>query len=106
VRPAPAGEFRAVHGLRPCACGCSRMVKITKNRNGIEKKFFSDKCRTAVDARARHIGRAVVARGIRAEDLIIGDRRRQEFVDLDRMTRQERLGALCRAAERAGVLGY
>jgi hypothetical protein len=81
------------------------MVKITKNRNGIEKRFFSDKCRTAYDARARQIGRQVVARGIGERDLIIGDRRRQEFVDLDRMTRQERLGALCRAAERAGVLG-
>jgi len=80
------------------------MVKIIKNFNGIEKRFFSDKCRAAFHVRARDIGRVVMARGIRAEDLIIGDRRRKEFVDLDRMTMQERLGALCRAAERVGVM--
>jgi len=31
-------------------------------------------------------------------------RKRQEYVDLDRMAKQERLGVLCRAAERWGVM--
>jgi hypothetical protein len=41
---------------------------------------------------------------IRDISLLAVRRERQEHVDLDTMTAQERLGALCRAAEKSGVL--
>lgn len=109
-----AGEdMQAVVGLWPCACGCGRMVRKVKNRNGWVKEYLSDKCRTRHNAEAQRIGRGLMKTGIPAEAIRRAmiraamkpiRRKRQEYVDIDAMTKQERLGALCRAAEKMGVL--
>lgn len=100
-------ENLTVPGLEECLCGCGRMVEKGRNRNGIEKRFYDDKCRTDWDRQARQAGRRVIESGIRPEDIIIEDRRlrklrraRQEYVDLDRMRPRERLREFCRAAKR------
>ena len=109
-----------------CVCGCGRMVQQVTNRNGLMKEYFDDKCRERMSSRARDIGRRVIrsgvpestvdtllkqARSIEPGKLLVLDRgkrelrrKRQEYVDLDGMSPQERLGALCRAAEKMGVM--
>ena len=109
-----AGEdMQAVVGLWPCVCGCGRMVRKVKNRNGRVKEYLSDKCRTRHNAEAQRIGRGLMKTGMPAEAIRRAlvraamkpiRRKRQEYIDIDVMTKQERLGALCRAAEKAGVL--
>lgn len=88
----------AVHGLNNtlqtlCPCGCGRLVRNVKNRNGRMKMFFDDKCRGRWYGRAREIGKGILEK-----------RKQQEFIDLDAMLPQERLGALVRFAEKMGIL--
>lgn len=91
ARSAEKGENRL------CACGCKRNVPKGRNRNKVERRFFSDECRVAYDRRVRKAGREVL-------ELRPARRKRQEHVDLDRMRPQERLGALARMAEKMGVI--
>jgi hypothetical protein len=88
------------------------MVRKVKNRNGKIKEFFGDECRTRHNAAAQRIGRGLMKTGTPAEAVQRAlvraamkpiRRKRQEYIDLDTMRPQERLGALCRAAEKAGV---
>ena len=106
-------DKQAVVGLWSCACGCGRMVRKVKNRNGRIKEYFSDKCRTRYNAAAQRIGRGLMKTGMPVEAVQRAlaraamepvRRGRQEYIDIDAMTKQERLGALCRAAEKAGIL--
>ncbi len=85
------------------------MVENVKNRNGKEKIFYSDACRTRYHSRARELGHEILANAL---DMRMAKRaallpvriRRAEMVDLESMRPQERLGALCRAAEKMKVL--
>jgi len=113
-------ESQAVHGLKPCLCGCGRMVPQVKNDNGLVKGFFDDKCRGRWHSRARAIGQRMLHVNIPEAELrgliealgkmgpgriVIADRalrarrrKRQEYVDLDAMTPEKRRRELCRAA--------
>lgn len=106
-------NLQAMHGLTACLCGCSRTFKTTRNRNGTSKEYFSDRCRADYNSRARNIGRRVIKSGVDEADIqaaisrvvmLPARKQRQEYVDLENMRTQERLGFLCRAAERCGVI--
>ena len=106
-------DKQAVVGLWPCVCGCGRMVRKVKNRNGRTKEFFGDECRTRHNATAQKIGRGLMKTGMPVEAVQRAlvraamkpiRRKRQEYIDLDAMKKQERLGALCRAAEKTGMI--
>jgi hypothetical protein len=101
-------KIQAVHGLHECPCGCLRVVPETRNRNGRERRFATEACRRRWHSRARGIGAELLRRGaggIIERAILLPERvRRAEMVDLDRMLPQERLGALCRAAEKMKVI--
>lgn len=116
----------AMHGLNNtlqtlCPCGCGRMVRNVKNRNGRMRMFFDDKCRNRWYSRAREIGKGLMVSNLPAEDIvalidaakrlergsgiIIKDKaevevrkKRQEHFDLDSMAPRERLMELARCA--------
>lgn len=113
-------DMQAVHGLEPCLCGCKEMVPQVKNDNGLVKGFFNDKCRARWHSRARALGQQVFRANIPEAEIrgfieaikrmgpgrvVITDkalretrRKRQEYIDLDAMTMEERRRELCRAS--------
>lgn len=82
------------------------MVENVKNRNGRMRQYHSDACRTRQNAAAQRIGRQILAAGVTAGTVqrLISRSQRAAAVDLALLPPQERLGLLCRAAERWGVL--
>lgn len=116
------------HGEKGVPCKfCGGPVPPSRSRN---KKQVRDFCccghKNAYGVEARKVGRRLLAVGMDPGEreafletlrkigpgrIIVRDpaarearRKRQEYVDLDAMLPQERLGALCRAAERWGVM--
>ena len=106
----------------PCMF-CGKPVDPSKSRNKeVKKDTCNRRCKDAAGTRDRKVGRRVVnavPREDEREALIstieqvkskgrlvrVGPvREKVEMVDLGPMTSQERLGILCRAAERWGVM--
>jgi hypothetical protein len=93
----------AVHFCK--VAGCQNLLF------GKQTDYCHDQHRTEYHTRAREIGYAVIdtlgypeAIRIRTGVRLTVRKPRIELYDLDRLQPQERLGALCRAAERQGVL--
>ena len=87
------------------------MVQQIRNRNGLMKRFFDNKCRERYDAQARQIGREIITLKLsQAEREALVEPMRQagsgriaeikkekrEMIDMDFLTPRERLGELCR----------
>lgn len=107
------GQEQADNGLSACICGCGRMVRNVRNRNGRVKEYYEAECRTRHNARAQRLGRQVLSIGLPMDRAMRAVSRealrplrkvRQESVDLGPLPKQERLGLLCRAAERWGII--
>src|SRR3990170_1722521 len=98
--------------VKPCPCGCGKMVQQIQNRNGLMKRFFNDKCRQSFDTQARQIGRGIITLKLsQAEREALIETMRQagpgriaeikkekrEMIDMDLLTPHDRLRELCRS---------